>query len=184
MIFPLFIETIKINTGFVMTEIQFNNKLINSKNHLHNYAFGLTSDREKANDLVQETMLKALTNRDKFQEGSNFKGWIFTILRNSFVTHYRKDILKNKAFNGGFNNFHLLIGKDMIYPSPDSFYSTREIHSAIDDLQDKYRIPFNLFLEGYSYKEIAEEMDLPLGTVKSHIFFSRKRLKKALQDWI
>ncbi len=164
-----------------MTQIQFNNALINLKDNLRSYALGLTSDTEKANDLVQETMLKALTYRDKFRENTNFKAWVFTILKNSFINNYRKKALRNKAFEKGFNEIHLSVKEDKIYPAPDSIYSTGEIQSAIDNLKDGYRIPFKRFLEGYRYREIAEQMNLPLGTVKSRIFFSRKKLKEALE---
>lgn len=166
-----------------MTQIQFNNALINLEGNLHSYALGLTSDYEKANDLVQETMLKALKYRDKFRENTNFKAWVFTILKNSFINHYRKKVLKNKAFANGFNEIHLSVKEDKIYPAPDSVYSTGEIHSAIDNLEDEYRIPIKRFLEGYKYREIAEQMNLPLGTVKSRIFFSRKQLKEALHGF-
>ena len=163
-----------------MTEIQFNNRLVDLKDNLRNYALGLTSDSEYANDLVQETMLKALTYRNKFRANTNFKAWLFTILKNSFINHYRKKVLRNKAFDKGFEEIHVMTKEDTVYPSPDSSYCAGEIHSGIDKLEDEYRIPFKMFLEGYKYKEIAEHMDLPLGTVKSRIFFSRKQLKNKL----
>ena len=163
-----------------MTNIQFNSQLIDLKGNLRSYALGLTSDPEYANDLVQETMLKALTYRDKFRANTNFKAWLFTILKNSFINHYRKKVLRNKAFDKGFEEIHVMTKEDTVYPSPDSFYRVGEIRSAIEDMEDDYRIPFKMFLEGYKYKEIAEQMDLPLGTVKSRIFFSRKQLKKKL----
>jgi RNA polymerase sigma-70 factor (ECF subfamily) len=76
-----------------------------------------------------------------------------------------------------------LFSKDKVYPAPDSFYSTKEILKSIDELEDEYRIPFTMFLDGYKYKEIAEELELPLGTVKSRIFFTRKKLEKSLHEY-
>ena len=79
--------------------------------------------------------------------------------------------------------FHLLFTKDKVYPGPDSFYSSKEINKTIDALEDEYKVPFTMFLDGYKYKEIAEELVLPLGTVKSRIFFTRKKLEKSLKDY-
>ena len=152
-----------------MTQVQFNNALLSLSSKLHYYALSLTADSEKADDLLQETFLKALTYRDKFAQNTNFKAWIYTIMKNTF--------------DGSNNDFHLLFSTDKVYPGPDSFYSSKEINKTIDSLEDEYKVPFTMFLDGYKYKEIAEELDLPLGTVKSRIFFTRKKLEKALKDY-
>lgn len=166
-----------------MTQIQFNNALLGLQDKLHYYALSLTSDSENAADLVQETMLKALTYRDKFQQNTNFKAWIYTIMKNTFINDYRKNVKTRNTFDTSNNDFHLLFSKDKVYPSPDSFYSTKEIHKTIDSLEDEYRIPFTMFLDGYKYKEISDELNLPIGTVKSRIFFTRKKLEKSLRDY-
>lgn len=166
-----------------MTQIQFNNALLGLQNKLHYYALSLTSDTEKANDLLQETFLKALTYRDKFTQNTNFKAWIYTIMKNTFINEYRRNVKAKNTFDGSTSDFHLKFSKDKIYPGPDSFYNSKEINISIQDLEDEYRIPFTMFLDGYKYKEIAEELDLPLGTVKSRIFFTRKKLEKALMDY-
>ena len=77
----------------------------------------------------------------------------------------------------------MLFSTDKVYPGPDSFYSSKEINKTIDALEDEYKVPFTMFLDGYKYKEIAEELELPLGTVKSRIFFTRKKLEKSLKDY-
>lgn len=87
------------------------------------------------------------------------------------------------TFNDSNNDFHLLFSKDTVYPGPDSNYSVQEITKTIEELEDEYRKPFTMFLEGYKYKEIAEELDLPIGTVKSRIFFSRKKLEQSLHGY-
>lgn len=166
-----------------MTQVQFNNALLGLKNKLHYYALSLTADAEKADDLLQETFLKALTYRDKFTQNTNFKAWIYTIMKNTFINDYRRNVKTKNTFDGSNNDFHLSFSKDKVYPGPDSFYSSKEIYKSINALEDEYRIPFNMFLDGYKYKEIAEELDLPLGTVKSRIFFTRKKLEKALMDY-
>ncbi|MFW6257385.1 MAG: RNA polymerase sigma factor [Prolixibacteraceae bacterium] len=166
-----------------MTKIQFNNTLLNLRKKLHYYALSLTSDSEKASDLLQETMLKVLTSRDKFAENTNFKAWVYTIMRNTFINDYRRKVKIRDRFVDSNIDFYLSFSTEKNYPAPDSFYHIREIHHNIDALDDGYRIPFTMFVEGYKYKEIAEKLDLPIGTVKSRIFFSRKKLKKILQEY-
>ena len=166
-----------------MTQVQFNNALLGLKDKLHYYALSLTSDSERANDLLQETFLKALTYRDKFAQNTNFKAWIYTIMKNTFINDYRRNVKTKNTFDGNNNDFHLLFSKDKVYPAPDSFYSSKEINKSINSLDDEYKVPFTMFLEGFKYKEIADELDLPLGTVKSRIFFTRKKLEKALNEY-
>ena len=166
-----------------MTQIQFNNALLSLSDKLHYYALSLTADSEKADDLLQETFLKALTYRDKFTQNTNFKAWIYTIMKNTFINDYRRNVKTKNTFDGSNNDFHLLFSKDKVYPAPDSFYSSKEITKSINALEDEYKVPFTMFLDGYKYKEIAEELDLPLGTVKSRIFFTRNKLEKALNEY-
>jgi RNA polymerase sigma factor (sigma-70 family) len=166
-----------------MTQIQFNNALMALEEKLHYYALSLTTDSERANDLLQETFLKALTYREKFTENTNFKAWIYTIMKNTFINDYRRSIKTKSTFSGANNEFHLLISKNKVYPAPDSFYSSKEISNSINALEDEYRVPFTMFIDGYKYKEIAEELSLPLGTVKSRIFFTRKKLGKTLAEY-
>ncbi|HKM93647.1 MAG TPA: sigma-70 family RNA polymerase sigma factor [Prolixibacteraceae bacterium] len=167
-----------------MSEIQFSNKLLSLETNLKYYALSLTSDNDRANDLLQETFLKALTYKDKFTENTNFKAWVYTIMKNTFINDYRKASKSRNSLSGSNSEFHLLIAKDKIYPSPESFYSTNEIEKSISMLEDEYRIPFQMFLDGYKYKEIAERLDLPLGTVKSRIFFTRKKLTSTLKEFV
>jgi len=166
-----------------MTQIQFNDALLGLRHKLHYYALSLTSDSDRADDLVQETMLKALTYRDKFTENTNFKAWIYTIMKNTFINDYRKSVKIKNTFEDSNNDYHLIFSKDKVYPAPDSFYNAQEINKNIDALEDEYRIPFRMFLDGYKYKEIADELDLPLGTIKSRIFFTRKKLEKSLHGY-
>ena len=166
-----------------MTQIQFNNALLGLSNKLHYYALSLTSDSERADDLLQETFLKALTYREKFAQNTNFKAWIYTIMKNTFINDYRRNVKTKNTFDGSGSDLHLLYSKDVVDPGPDSQFSSKEINKTIDELEDEYRVPFTMFLDGFKYKEIAEELDLPLGTVKSRIFFTRKKLEKSLKDY-
>ena len=166
-----------------MTQIQFNNALLGLSNKLHYYALSLTSDSERADDLLQETFLKALTYREKFAQNTNFKAWIYTIMKNTFINDYRRNVKTKNTFDGSGSDLHLLYSKDVVDPGPDSQFSSKEINKTIDELEDEYRIPFTMFLDGFKYKEIAEDLNLPLGTVKSRIFFTRKKLEKSLKDY-
>lgn len=164
-----------------MTQLQFNNALLGLQSKLRFYALSLTADREKADDLVQETMLKALSNREKFASNTNFKAWVYTIMKNTFINDYRRNVKSRNTLDSTNNEYPHTMGH--FYPSPDSSYRSEEIIRSIRSLDDDYRIPFTMFLEGYKYKEIADELDLPLGTVKSRIFFTRKKLEKVLSEY-
>ena len=166
-----------------MTQIQFNNALLGLNDRLHYYALSLTTDSERANDLLQETFLKALTYRDKFRPDTNFKAWMYTIMKNTFINDYRRSMKTKKKFDGTSSDFHLIFSQDKVHPTPDSIYSTKEIHKNIDKLEKEYKVPFTMFLDGYKYKEIANKLELPLGTVKSRIFFTRKKLTKSLKEY-
>jgi len=148
------------------------------------YAMSLTSDTDNAHDLLQETFLKALTNSDKFTQNSNFKAWVFTIMKNTFINNYRRNMSTKNTFDTTHGEFHLKVKQDIGFPSPESIYNSKEIIKCIDGLEDEYKIPFNMFIEGFKYKEIAEELNLPLGTIKSRIFFTRKKLGRSLKEFI
>ncbi len=167
-----------------MTQVQFNENLLSLREKLHRYALSLTSNSIKADDLLQETMYKALSYRDKFTQNTNFKAWVYTIMKNTFINDYRRNIKMKNTFSSTGNELHLTFLEDMSHPSPESVYSSGEIMSKIEKLHDDYKIPFTMFVEGFKYKEIAEELELPLGTVKSRIFFTRKKLVEMLPEFM
>ena len=148
-----------------------------------NFAYMLTSNRDDAYDLLQDTTLKALDNEDKFTEGTNFKGWVFTIMRNIFINNYRRDARQATVVDTTENLYLLNIAQDSGMETPDGSYSVNEISESINDLPEEFRIPFSMHVAGYKYNEIAEHMQLPLGTVKSRIFFARKKLQQRFADY-
>ncbi|MFO7790488.1 MAG: RNA polymerase sigma factor [Bacteroidota bacterium] len=162
---------------------EFNKKLIDIKDNLKYFAFSLVSDHEEAEDLVQETFYKAISNQDKYIENTNFKAWIFTILKNTFINNYNKAARQKTTFDNTNDDYFINSSQSAKSVSPESTYSAGEIHKAIYELDDAYRIPFTRFSHGYKYQEIAEELDLPIGTVKSRIFFARKKLMEQLKDF-
>ncbi len=166
-----------------MTQVQFNNALMSLSDKLYYYALSLTSDSERASDLLQETFLKALTYRDKFAMNTNFKAWVYTIMKNTFINDYRRNTKMKGTFDSAANDHYLNVAGEKQFPPADSVISTGEINKAISNLDDEFRIPFTMFLEGYKYTEIAEELNLPLGTVKSRIFFTRKKLESSLKEY-
>lgn len=166
-----------------MTQIQFNNSLVELKDRLHYYALSLTSEIESADDLLQETLLKALTYRDKYRPETNFKAWMYTIMKNTFINNYRRNIRTRASEIDVKSDFHQYTEKKETYPSPESFFNEQEIHDTINSLSEEYKVPFRMFLEGFKYKEIADQLGLPLGTVKSRIFFTRKKLETALFEY-
>ena len=134
-----------------MNSITFKKDLVGVQNDLLRFAYKLTSDREEANDLLQETSLKALDNEDKYMPDTNFKGWIYTIMRNIFINNYRK-VVRDQTF--------------------------------VDQTDNLYKVPFSMHVSGFKYREIAEKLGLPLGTVKSRIFFTRQKLQQELKDFV
>lgn len=166
-----------------MDTLTFENELVGLQSKLFAFAYQLTSNKEDAQDLVQETSLKILNNASKFVNEQNFKGWSLTIMKNIFINNYRK-FSKRKTITDTSDNEFLLNLKTVFAPeTPDSLYSTKEINYIINSFAPEFRIPFKYYISGYSYQEIAETINIPLGTVKSRIFFARKKLQKLLKDY-
>jgi RNA polymerase sigma-70 factor (ECF subfamily) len=157
--------------------MEFNTKLSGLNTLLHSFAYNLTKNTEDAKDLYQETAYRALFNRDKFQPGTNFKAWMFTIMKNIFINNYRKKIKANTILDTTDNQFYLNSGNHATGNAAEGDMMLKELNSMVDALDDSIRVPFLMHFEGFKYQEIADELDLPLGTVKSRIFFARKELK-------
>lgn len=166
-----------------MATAKFQENLMNLQSNLLNFAYMLTSNRDDAYDLLQDTTLKALDNEEKFAENSNFKGWVFTIMRNIFINNYRRSARAATVVDTTDNLYHLNLSQDSGLEAPECSLSAGEITEAINSFSDEYRIPFSMHVQGYKYNEIAEKMNLPLGTVKSRIFFARKKLQARFADY-
>lgn len=166
-----------------MGTAKFQSNLMSLQANMLNFAYMLTSNRDDAYDLLQDTTLKALDNEDKFTEGTNFKGWVFTIMRNIFINNYRRGARQATVVDTTENLYLLNIAQDSGMDTPEGSYSVSEISDSISDLPEEFRIPFSMHVAGYKYNEIAEHMQLPLGTVKSRIFFARKKLQQRFADY-
>jgi len=169
-----------INT---MTTVEFNNNLISLEDNMMKFALSLTTDQARAQDLVQDTYMKAITYKDKFVDYTNLKAWVFTIMKNTFINNYRRSVKENTIIDGSQDLYFLNLPQDSGFVSPESNYSVMELEKVIDSLEDEFKIPFMMHVEGFKYKEIAEKLDLKIGTVKSRIFFTRKKLMEILDDY-
>ena len=165
-----------------MTTMEFNNKLINMEERLERFALSLTADMDDAKDLLQETYLKAILNRDKFTEYTNLKAWVYTIMKNSFINNYRRSVRKQTTIEQLKDEQNRSFIKESHTGNPESDLSANEIREYIERLEDEFRIPFQMYQTGYKYKEIAEELNLKIGTVKSRIFFGRKKLMEQIKN--
>ncbi|CAN5636046.1 RNA polymerase sigma factor [soil metagenome] len=166
-----------------MTQIEFNHNVKEQYKPLRGYALKLTQDQEDANDLVQETMLKAFNNKDKFQDGTNLKGWLYTIMKNIFINNYRR-MVKGNVFNDDTENqFYINYAQNAVRNDGESRVVMKEINQAILQLSDNLRTPFLMSYQGYKYEEIASYLAVPLGTVKIRIHVARQKLKKALEPY-
>jgi RNA polymerase sigma-70 factor (ECF subfamily) len=165
-----------------MNSVQFQEKILGIQDNMFNFALKLTANREDAHDLLQDTTLKALDNQDKYIDNTNFKGWVLTIMRNIFINNYRKVVRSQTIIDQTEDLYHLNLSQDSGFDSPDGTMTIKEINKAITHLNQDLKIPFSMFLAGYKYNEIADKLDLPLGTVKSRIFFARQDLQKNLKD--
>lgn len=166
-----------------MTALEFNYQLTGLQDNLHRFAYSLTSNSEDANDLLQDTMYKAIAYREKFEDNTNLKAWTFTIMKNTFINNYRRNVKSNTTFDHTDDLYFLNLNRETSLESPDSRHSAKEIMQKINSLEDDFKVPFKMHLEGYKYKEIADELDLKIGTVKSRIFFTRKKLMEQLADY-
>ncbi len=166
-----------------MTNFEFSHKVNLHYSPLRGYALKLTQDHEDANDLVQETMLKAFKNKDKFEEGTNLKGWLYTIMKNIFINNYRRMVKGNIFTDDTEGQFYINQASFTDKNEGERNLVMKEINTAIGELADNLKIPFLMSFEGYKYEEIAEQLDVPLGTVKIRIHVARQRLMERLKDY-
>jgi len=147
---------------------------------LNAFAYNLTKNTEESKDLFQETAFRAMTNMDKFRPDTNLKAWLFTIMKNIFINNYRKKSKANTIIDDTENLFYINTGGAAIHNEAESNIILDELSGLIESLDDSIRVPFMMHYQGFKYQEIADQLDLPLGTVKSRIFFARKELKDRL----
>jgi len=150
-----------------MSTPDFNNVLLENADFLKPFAVNLTRDNEAANDLYQETLYKALANKEKYNVGTNIKAWLFTIMRNIFINDYRRKAKQRTIFDSTPNDFLINMKQASIPNGAETDLRLKEIYEAIHNLPEIFKVPFQLYFDGYKYQEIADALGEPLGTVKA-----------------
>lgn len=162
-----------------MSTLEFNIAIDKLHDLLFAFAMKLTRNREDAKDLMQETTMLAYASLHRFEPGTYFKSWVSTIMRNSFINNYRKMKTRNRV-EKPIEDFIYAVENKAVSNQAGSMIMQKELTAILDSLADDYKIPFLMFFQGYHYGEIAEHMNMPVGTVKSRIFYARKQLKEMI----
>jgi RNA polymerase sigma factor (sigma-70 family) len=163
------------------SKMNFTDMLVDNAEFLRPFAITLTRDNEAAQDLFQETMYRALANKDKYNVGTNIKAWLYTIMRNIFINNYRRKSKQQTIFDNTPNEFLINSTQAIAANAAEGNLKMKDIQLAIHNLPDIFRNPFLLYFDGYKYNEIAHMLNEPLGTIKSRIHFARKLLKAQIQ---
>lgn len=166
-----------------MTKLEFNTMVTKHAESLKMYALHFTHDDEDANDLVQDTVLKAITYYDKFKEGTNLKGWLYTIMKNTFINNYRRFVKISSFVTKSDEISSANLAFSATNNSGENKFVMDDIKQALNNLSDDYYVPFTMYFEGYKYHEIADHLEIPIGTVKTRIHVARKALKKSLKPY-
>lgn len=165
-----------------MTNQEFINQIDELEGLLYSFALRLTRNRQDAQDLVQETNLRAFRHREKFTVGTNFKSWVSTIMRNTYINRYRK-MKSRRHVNQPIEAFSYALESNSAIPNKGEHdMRMKELKSMLGSIGELYSVPFLMFYRGYEYKEIAHHLAIPIGTVKSRIFLARQRMKNAIGD--
>lgn len=165
-----------------MSTLEFNEALVTIESNLRSFAFTFTRNDDDAKDLTQETLLKAFTYKSYYTPQTNFKAWIFTIMRNVFINQYRRKTKAGTIFDYSAESF-LLNNASENQDHPSNHMLGKELNKQISTLEPEYKQPFEMHFEGYKYKEIADQLNIPIGTVKSRIFIARQKLMSLLPEY-
>ena len=156
-------------------------EIVKFEKDLLDFAFNLTRERSDASDLYQDTVYRAIKNRHLFKENNNLRAWLMTIMRNLFINAYRKKRRRQIFQDGSTNNYLINSTNATVGNLGEVKINYEELISLVNRLDDGLRIPFMLAYQGFKYQDIADEMDIPLGTVKSRLFIARKKIQTAIR---
>lgn len=166
-----------------MGALQLTQQIAGLRGTLQAFTRRFTTDKEESHDLVQDTMLKALLYQHKFKEETNLKGWLFTIMRNTFINNYRKNKRAQTLHDPTKELYFLNVEDTHTFNSPAQNFEYNDLWKNINELKEELHIPFKLYTSGYKYHEIAELLNIPIGTVKNRIFHARKDIQKKLAGY-
>ncbi len=173
-----------LNTNyFTMSNADFGVLINEHHQFLKQLALKLTKRMDDADDLIQETFYKAIKNQDKYRKGTNLKGWLYTIMKNTFINNYRKTKNQNTFVDDTDNRYFInsvAAGKTV---ETDRLADHEYVMRQVESIEKNYLEAFMMHYNGYKYEEIAEILDIPLGTVKSRIFLARKKMMSKLKDY-
>ncbi|MBC6994421.1 RNA polymerase sigma factor [Neolewinella lacunae] len=165
-----------------MTNQQFLSEMDRLENLLFSFALRLTRNYEDAQDLMQETKLRAYKHRDKFATGTNFKSWTSTIMRNTYINRYRKMKNRRHVNEPVEDMLYAAENRGSITNGGEAKMNMEELQSKLRQINEIYSVPFLMFYRGYEYSEISGYLNIPIGTVKSRIFLARKKLKALIGE--
>ena len=157
---------------------QIYDQLESISHSLRAFSLKLTGNNVDAEDLYQDTAPRIINNADKYRPNTNFKAWAVTIMRNIFINNYRKKVRRGVLLDQTPNNYYINSGDETVSNGGESNVTYGELMKMVNALPEDFRVPFWMAYQGYKYDEIAEELDAPLGTIKSRIFFARKKLQR------
>lgn len=164
-----------------MDRKQFTSAIEAHSSQLLAHALKFTRDEDDAKDLVQETLIKGLRFADKFDSGTNLKGWLYVIMKNTYINQFHKLSRRSAVLTVEENLTSNQLLTSSTKNDSEAKFAMEDISKAMNSIRPVYRIPFQRYFEGYKYEEIAKELNLPIGTVKTHIHQARTGLKKYLQ---
>lgn len=164
-----------------MSDAEFTYKFNTLAHYLRSFAYKLTRDTHMAEDLFQDTALRAFNNQDKFVRSTNMKAWLSTIMKNTFINNFRRRQRWNKVIVQTDENYLMENDSKAVWNKGEEKVSGEAVEQLVNGLEEDMKTPFLMMLQGYKYHEIADHMDLPLGTVKSRIFIARRRLKEQIK---
>ncbi|GAL87763.1 RNA polymerase, sigma-24 subunit, ECF subfamily [Sporocytophaga myxococcoides] len=166
-----------------MNTVEFNNLVYIASKSLKYPALKFTHNQADANDLIQDTILKALKNKTKFKKGTNIKAWLYIIMKNTFISNYHKIDKRNSLVDPIDDDYTLNVPSTITYNDGTANVAMEEINKAINSLDKVFREPFMMHFSGFKYEEIAQKLKIPMGTVKNRIHVARKTLMSALKDY-
>ncbi len=177
-------NTIKYNCKNITKDMSTNNFAIEFNNlsqYLRGFAYKLTQDIHLAEDLFQDTALRAFRYREKLAADSNVRAWLSTIMKNIFINNFRAKKRRGKVFDNAVEDFLPYQNSLSTANEGDLQLALDDLSQLIEDLDEKYSTPILMLYQGYKYEEICDELALPLGTVKSRIYIARKSLKRNIR---